>query len=197
MRRRSPLIWPDDGGCRQEPFSFFPTEAKKMTAMREEGSDSNLSPRLLFSCRLWLDDLILLTASLGCTVRGSVWTSWLVRRSHERKASRTFSRLQGSKGVCVFTLMNNGSLGTRRRVRACVCVRAWQAARGWTQRMLSGWACGTASLSCLWPLGDGHKLRTRAETTDVVKWPESVQCLLEDTILIIHYSVLIYVSNLI
>lgn len=30
--------------------------------------------------------------------------------------------------------------------------------------MLSGWACGTASLSCLWPLEDGHKLGASVNT---------------------------------
>jgi len=44
-------------------------------------------------------------------------------------------------------------------VCVCVCVEAWQAARRRTQRMLSGWACGTASLSRLRPPGEADNKR--------------------------------------
>lgn len=115
-------------------------------------------------------------------IRHSVWISWLVGHLWQMESKSAallifilflsiylFIFVWGGWGVraCWWTMAHLA------REWICMCVWvslwAWKAARGWTQRMLSGWACGTASLSCLWPQGDGHKLGARAKTTSIAK----------------------------
>lgn len=149
-------------------MGLFSIRAKKFWERGANGSECNLSlPQHLFLW-LWEDDLILLTASLGEVVatRPPIHTHTHARCAHSCPLCPLLAHLQlslnifisvsklghfclhGGKGVCA---NEQPLIGCEGDLGVCT-FELGRLPWGWTQRMLSGWACGTASLSCRWPL---------------------------------------------